>query len=108
MRRSLMYLALAGAFFFSVAWSCTDDQARSDIAAMKTALNTWFVQLDTWNNKVYRAVCQLEADVYAITDSGGDIREPQGPPPPQSPGDDRLCPTGPGDPTGDPPDPPPL
>ena len=110
MRRFLLLFTLAALVLFSascdVICNCADEEVRQEVTELKTALTTWFTALDAWNNKVSKAVCQLESDVYDVTDTGGDRRSPQGPE--GSPGSDRLCPNGPGDPTGDPPNPPDL
>ena len=103
MKRFLLILTLGLMVSLSVASCSGDREARTDISGTKYLLREWSGAVDAWNNRVYRAVCQLEADVYDITDSGGDIRDPQGPP--SAPGENRLCSA-----YGflEPPDPPPL
>lgn len=86
------------------AGACTDSQARADIQAVKDSLNTWMSNVHSWHGRVANAVCQLEFDVYDVADSGGDTRAAG---PTASPGSNRLC-SGPGDPVGQPPEPPQL
>lgn len=103
MRRITLALALGAAVF--VAAGCQDQQARTDIANMKATLNSHFQDEQAWDLKVKNAVCQLEADVYDVKDSGGDTRTAG---PADNPGSNRLCPNGPGDPTASNPPPPPV
>jgi hypothetical protein len=103
MRRILMFLTLASVVFLT---GCGKDQvARDDLQATKDALNAYHAELYAWQEKVYNAICQLEADLYDFADSGGDTRAAG---PSSAPGSHRLCPVGPGDPDGRPPEPPKL
>ncbi len=96
MRRTMHVLALAALLPLA---ACKDTDLRAK-------LKPYFQAQYDWSVKVRNAVCQLETDVYDVTDSGGDTRVAG---PSTDPGSNRLCPDGPGDPgAGMPPQPPVL